>query len=77
MSSTTSLTNFFLVKDNGELVVREGVNPNAGKHADKRVLIIGGGVTGLTVSIERRNRAKHPLTIFVRTHGLSSMLGTQ
>ena len=50
MSSTSQLTNIYLTKESGELVVRQGCNPNIGKHADKRVLVVGGGVTGLTVS---------------------------
>ena len=40
----------FLSQEAGELVLRQGVNPNSKSRADTRVLIIGGGVTGLTVS---------------------------
>ena len=40
----------YLAEESGELVLREGVNPNQGVHAATRILIIGGGVTGLTVS---------------------------
>lgn len=49
-TSTSSLSNVYLTKESGELVVREGTNPNKEKHHDKRVLVVGGGVTGLTVS---------------------------
>ena len=55
MSSNT-LANIYLVKENNELVLREGPNPNKGKHSDKRVLIVGGGVTGLTVSTSSFSR---------------------
>ena len=41
----------YLAKQGNELVLRQGENPNQSKHADQRVLIVGGGVTGLTVSI--------------------------
>lgn len=40
----------YLTKEAEELVLRQGVNPNRMLRADTRVLIIGGGVTGLTVS---------------------------
>lgn len=43
--------NVYLAKEGGELVLHQGVNPLANKHADKRILILGGGVTGLTVSV--------------------------
>lgn len=46
-SSTPAI---YLAKQDGELVLQQGENPNQSKHADQRVLIIGGGVTGLTVS---------------------------
>lgn len=49
-TSTGSISNVHLIKENGELVIREGPNPNKGRHSDKRALVIGGGVTGLTVS---------------------------
>ncbi len=39
-----------LAEDAGELVLLQGDSPNSRNHADTRVLIIGGGVTGLTVS---------------------------
>lgn len=48
-SSTNAFSDIYLATENGELVLRQGENPNQGKHADKRVLIVGGGVTGLTV----------------------------
>ena len=51
MSSNTIFSNIYVAKDSGELVLHEGVNPNQGKHADKRVLVVGGGVTGLTVGV--------------------------
>ena len=47
---STSTSNIYLTKKNGELVVCQGENPNKSVHSDKRVLIVGGGVTGLTVS---------------------------
>ena len=50
-STSSQLTNIYLAKESDELVVREGPNSSAGKYADKRVLIVGGGVTGLTVNI--------------------------
>ena len=40
----------YLSMETGELALRQGVNPNMKSRADTRVLIIGGGVTGLTVS---------------------------
>lgn len=51
--SSNSLANIYLAKVNNELVLHEGTNPNKGKHSDKRVLIVGGGVTGLTVRISK------------------------
>ena len=53
MSSTavpTPTPNVYLSKENGELVVRQGINPRLNQNADKRILIVGGGVTGMTVS---------------------------
>ena len=47
----TSTPDVYLSRENGELVVRQGQNPLLGKHADKRILIVGGGVTGMTVRI--------------------------
>ena len=47
---STHVPQIYLTKENNELVLKEGVSPDFGKHTDKRVLIIGGGVTGLTVS---------------------------
>lgn len=49
-SAYSAFSNIYLAKKNGELVVQQGENPNKLKHADERVLIVGGGVTGLTVS---------------------------
>ena len=54
--SSNSLANIYLAKVNNELVLHEGTNPNKGKHSDKRVLIVGGGVTGLTVSTSSFSR---------------------
>lgn len=53
MAAFTSSTpsNIYLAKHNGELVLRQGENPNKFKHADERVLVVGGGVTGLTVRV--------------------------
>ena len=45
----SSTPKFYLTKDSGKLALCQGANPNHLKHADKRVLIVGGGVTGLTV----------------------------
>ena len=50
------------VAHDGELVLRQGPNPNQGKYADKRVLVVGGGVTGLTVSTPRSMAERNPLT---------------
>ncbi len=47
----------YLSQEAGELVLRQGLNPNRMKYADTRVLIIGGGVTGLTVSLYHLNIA--------------------
>lgn len=54
-ASTTSISNIYLAKQNGELVLQQGENPNKFSHADERVLIVGGGVTGLTVGISHTN----------------------
>ena len=60
MSSTSNVfTNIYLAKENGELVLHEGINPNQSTHADERVLVVGGGVTGLTVSLMRSYRARN------------------
>ncbi|GJE92682.1 FAD dependent oxidoreductase [Phanerochaete sordida] len=48
MSHVADLKNLYLVKENNELVLKQGVNPNATKNAGKHILIVGGGVTGLT-----------------------------
>lgn len=48
--SSIVASQIYLAQESGELVLKQGVNPNVGVHADTRVLIIGGGVTGLTVS---------------------------
>ncbi|KAI0339900.1 nucleotide-binding domain-containing protein [Trametopsis cervina] len=45
---TYSTPKIYLSKQKGELVLCQGNNPNRLKHADQRVLIVGGGVTGLT-----------------------------
>lgn len=50
-SSNSTFSNIYLAKQNGELVLNQGQNPNKFRHAHERVLIVGGGVTGLTVSI--------------------------
>lgn len=54
MTATTTVhtptPNVYLSKENGEIVVRQGVNPRLNQNADKRILIVGGGVTGMTVS---------------------------
>ena len=48
--SSITAPHVYLTQEAGELVLRQGVNPNRGARADTRILIIGGGVTGLTVS---------------------------
>ena len=50
MSTAASYANIYLTHEDGKLVLREGTNPNTGSLAEKHVLIIGGGVTGLTVN---------------------------
>ena len=50
-TAISSASTIYLAKQGDELVLRQGENPNQSKHADQRVLIVGGGVTGLTVSI--------------------------
>ena len=50
-NQSTSVSGLYLSKEHGELVIREGSNTNQSKHVDKRVLVVGGGVTGLTASI--------------------------
>ncbi|KAI0794974.1 FAD dependent oxidoreductase [Abortiporus biennis] len=47
-ATTFNAPNVYLSKVNDELVIHQGVNPNRFKNADKRILIIGGGVTGMT-----------------------------
>ena len=49
-ASTSQFDNIYLAKQNGELVLQQGQNPIKGTRSDERVLIVGGGVTGLTVS---------------------------
>lgn len=46
----TSTFNIYLARENGELAIHQGRNPNQVKNSEKRVLVVGGGVTGLTVS---------------------------
>jgi heterodisulfide reductase subunit A-like polyferredoxin len=46
----TSSAEFYLLRDSDELVVKTGKSPICNFEAKKRILIIGGGVTGLTVS---------------------------
>ena len=46
----TPALDVYLARENGELVLRQGINPLQGTNSDKRILIIGGGVTGMTVS---------------------------
>lgn len=77
MPSTSNVfTNIYLAKENGELVLHEGVNPNQSTHADERVLVVGGGVTGLTASLMRSCIALNILlTTTCRPLGLSSTLG--
>ena len=50
-TSATSSAQIYLAKKDGELVLHQGVNPIVKDSASTRVLIVGGGVTGLTVSL--------------------------
>ena len=52
-TSNSSQPRIYLAKnvESDELVLKQGVNPNALKRAGSRILVIGGGVTGLTVRI--------------------------
>lgn len=52
---TTAFHHIHLAEDAGELILLQGDRPYPLKHADTRVLIIGGGVTGLTVSLSFPN----------------------
>ena len=45
----SSSPQIYLVKEAEELVLRQGANPNRMQNAGTRILIVGGGVTGLTV----------------------------
>ena len=47
----SSIPDVFLTKVGTELLLNQGSNPRRMQQADKRILIIGGGVTGMTVSI--------------------------
>lgn len=47
--SAISPVNVYLSRENGELVLRQGIGPLSDQSTDKHVLIIGGGVTGMTV----------------------------
>ena len=52
MSSTVfSAPQIYLAKEAEELVLRQGLNPTRMQHAETRILVVGGGVTGLTVGI--------------------------
>ncbi|KAK7691479.1 hypothetical protein QCA50_004878 [Cerrena zonata] len=49
MPGTVSSTpNVYLTKVNGELTLQQGFNPNRFSNAHKRIIVIGGGVTGMT-----------------------------
>ena len=48
-SISTLASQIYLEHEAGDLVLRQGINPNRMTRADTRILIIGGGVTGLTV----------------------------
>ena len=50
-TASTSTSQIYLAQKDGELVLHQGVNPNSQSHTNTRVLIVGGGVTGLTVSL--------------------------
>jgi hypothetical protein len=71
---TSSTAQIYLSKQDGELVLCQGINPNRYKHADQRVLIVGGGVTGLTVSL-LRDYSSCVYSNNRRMHGPSLMLG--
>jgi len=51
MASTTPVPGFYLSFVAGDLVLKVGQNPVPKHSSAKRILIVGGGVTGLTVSI--------------------------
>lgn len=44
-----STPDVYLTKLGSELVLNQGSNPHRMQQANKRVLVIGGGVTGMTV----------------------------
>ncbi len=48
-STHTPASNVYLSEENGELVLHQGINPLQNSNNDKHILIIGGGVTGMTV----------------------------
>lgn len=54
----TDLKNIYLTKEGKELVLKQGPNPHATKHTGKHVVVIGGGVTGLTVSLSGTTATK-------------------
>ena len=58
-SIAASIPQIYLAKEGGELVLHHGANPNRMANADTRILIIGGGVTGLTVSPHPPLRTLH------------------
>ena len=41
---------FHLAREGRELVIRQGLTPTVRAYHNRHVLVIGGGVTGLTVS---------------------------
>ncbi len=48
--TTSESVNVYLTKAADELVLQQGHNPNRFARADRHILVIGGGVTGMTVS---------------------------
>lgn len=46
----SSVSSVYLTKVDGELTLQHGHNPNRFSNAHKRILVIGGGVIGMTVS---------------------------
>ena len=48
--SSTIASQIYLSYEADELVLKQGVNAKLGALTDTRILIVGGGVTGLTVS---------------------------
>ena len=65
MSGITSTTpQIYLAQEAGGLILHQGANPQLAQ-ADTRVLIVGGGVTGLTVSADTPRSIRHIAHILI------------